>query len=291
MLQNISENDALMVTIGSQKYSVDRDWGQLPRRGINDVISDVAVLEDNRIAVLLRGRPAIRCFDPSGEQVDSEFDYEIKDGHGMTADGDGLLIVDRDRHEVIKLNGAGKLEFRIGDPEKPRWRHPFNHPTAAIRGQDGRIYVTDGYGNGRIHVFSSQATYLYSFGEIGTDPGHFLNPHSITLHRDGRLVVADRDNNRIQLFDPDGSLSEIWEGFWRPMGIATLSDGTIIATDQSPALHAISSEGKRIGRARPSNDWPHGVAVSSDGCIFIAEMHPTSITRMKPSNEDRGDSE
>lgn len=276
---------SLSVTLGPQKYTVDRDWGGLSERNVTDVISDVTILENGRVAVLLRGQPAIRCFEIDGSEVAPPYNLPVVDGHGITADGDGLIVIDRDRHEVVKLNRHGNIDFRIGDPGKPAWRLPFNHPTAAARGHDGELFITDGYGNGRVHVFSPEQDYLFSFGEIGTAPGQFLNPHAITLHLDGRLVIADRDNNRIQLFQTDGTLSEVWNGFWRPMGIATMKDGTIIVTDQSPALHALSTTGSHVGRARPANDWPHGVAASPDGCIYMVDMHPTSITRMVPLDE------
>ena len=290
MLNTPSPSASLSVTLGTQTYTVDRDWGGLSERKFTDVISDITILDDGRVAVLLRGQRAIRCFDVNGTEIESPYNLPVMDGHGITADRDGLIVVDRDRHEIVRLNKNGTIHFRLGNPGKPAWRLPFSHPTAVARGRNEQLFVTDGYGNGRVHVFSPEQDYLYSFGEIGTAPGQFLNPHAITFHMDGRVVIADRDNNRIQLFHEDGTLSEVWEGFWRPMGIATLKDGTIIVSDQSPALHALSAKGEHIGRARPANDWPHGVAASTDGCIYMVDMHPTSITRMMPLNGTQVDS-
>lgn len=281
-VQGTKTNNSLSVNICGKEYVVDRDWGCLKQQGISDVISDVVVLSDGRVCALFRHEPSIRVFSPEGEMIDSWGGYPIVDGHGLNRDGDGFFVVDRDGQEVLRLTNDGDVDFRIGTRNTPRWEEPLNHPTAAIRGNDGSIFVADGYGNAQVHRFTAHGEYVQSFGKLGVEAGEFLNPHALALHSDGRLVVVDRDNHRLQLFNDSGDFSEIWNGFWRPMGVTTMPDGVVLVSDQSPALHAISSDGTRIGRCRAADDWPHGVSCSDDMTVFLAEMHPTSITKLQP---------
>src|SRR5438477_273239 len=74
----------------------------------------------------------------------------------------------------------------------------------------GDLYVTDGYGNARVHRFSAEGRLLQSWGEPGAGPGQFNLPHGIAVLADGRVLVADRENDRIQLFDPEGKYLDQW---------------------------------------------------------------------------------
>jgi peptidylglycine monooxygenase len=273
---------SLKVILGEKRYTVQRDFGGMERDGITEVLSDVAVLQNGNVCVLLRGRPAIRIFSPDGEARGSIDIPEITDGHGITPDGEHLFIVDRDGHRVLLIDLEGNVLNEIGTPGIPSWRQPFNHPTAIARSSRQNLYITDGYGNARVHRFSPNGELLNSWGDLGSDDGEFQCPHGVTILPDDTIVVGDRDNNRLQLFSPDGSFRSSWYGFWRPMGVASTPDGNILVSDQSPALFLISPDGVCIGRCRPANNWPHGVAVSKDGFIYLAEMNPTSIVQMIP---------
>lgn len=282
MSYQLQEGESLLTELAGVRYAVDRDWGGLKRRGVSDVISDVCVLSDSRVCVLVRAEPSILVFSPAGELIDEWGGYPLIDGHSVRRDGSGLFAVDRDAHRVFSIDGEGKVLFQITPSGAPAWEAPFNHPTAALRARDGSIFVTDGYGNARVHRFDSQGRYESSFGSMGVEPGEFLCPHALTILNDGRIVVIDRDNNRLQVFSSEGVLQDVWRGFWRPMGITTLDGESVIVSDQSPAIHAVDGSGRHIGRCRAANDWPHGVDGSADGCIYLAEMHPTSVTRMRP---------
>lgn len=80
----------------------------------------------------------------------------------------------------------------------------FDQPTDVTVGKDGSFYVTDGYGNDRVVKFSASGKYLFEWGSKGNAPGQFNLPHAIDIDLDGNLYVADRENNRIQMFDPNG---------------------------------------------------------------------------------------
>jgi hypothetical protein len=104
---------------------------------------------------------------------------------------------------------------------------PFNHPTNLAVGPNGDLYVSDGYGNARVHRFSGSGALRQSWGEPGAEPGQFHNPHGLWVHPDGRVFVADRSNNRIQIFSPDGEFLEMWTDTHRPEQIFVDPDGLV----------------------------------------------------------------
>src|SRR5256885_15668562 len=86
----------------------------------------------------------------------------------------------------------------------------FNLPTDIDLTPSGEMFMTDGYGNARVHKFAADGTYLFSWGEPGTAPGQFNLPHGVWIDRRGRVLVCDRENDRVQVFNQDGKLLEIW---------------------------------------------------------------------------------
>ena len=82
---------------------------------------------------------------------------------------------------------------------------PFNLPTDIAVAPSGEMFVTDGYGNARVHKFAADGTHLLSWGEPGTGPGQFSLPHGIWIDRHGRVMVCDRENDRVQVFDQQGT--------------------------------------------------------------------------------------
>ena len=91
-----------------------------------------------------------------------------------------------------------------------RGGEPFNLPTDIALTPSGEMFIADGYGNARVHKFAADGSYLFSWGEPGTEPVQFNLPHGIWLDRRGRVLVADRENDRVQIFDQEGKLLEIW---------------------------------------------------------------------------------
>jgi DNA-binding beta-propeller fold protein YncE len=132
-------------------------------------------------------------------------------------------------HTVRIFSTDGTLRRTLGEAGKPSdtgfvaWTNPveraagpFNMVTNVAPAPDGRLYVADGYGNARVHVFEPDGTHLFSWGEPGTGPGQFRLPHGIAVDRRGRVYVADRENSRIQIFTPEGAYVEEWAHVHRP---------------------------------------------------------------------------
>lgn len=278
--------ETLIVAIGDRRYRIERPWGALPAGG---KVTDVAIDGAGRVAVLSRSDPydgpdpnPVALLDPRDGQLIGGFGRDdLADAHMIAADPSGRLwIVDRDAHQILCFSAEGAVVARLGTRHGPG--EPFEHPTDLSFAPDGRIVVADGYAAGRIHVFAPDLSPILRFGEVGSAPGAFTTPHGVQATRDGHIVVADRENNRVQIFDMSGRLRDIWTGFNRPSDIAEDSDGTVLVVDGIPTLTRLTTDGRRRGRCRPSLNGPHGMCCAVDGAIYLAEGNPSRITRLVP---------
>jgi NHL repeat len=278
----MQSNRAFIVGLGDRRYRVDRPWPRLaPGRELG-FVSQLALDSHGRVYLLNRGDPIVTVLDHDGIVVDEWRDKPASDGHGIyVASDDRVFLVDRDGHRVLVFNTAGALLQTIGDADRPGFGLPFNHPTDVAVASSGDIYVSDGYGNSHVHRFSKDGRLVQSWGGPGTAPGRFTTPHAVWVDRQSRVLVADRENNRVQIFDLEGRyLAEIGD-LYRPMDIAEGGDGTIYVTDQTPRLSAFSPDGRLIGRCRTFGTYGHGIAVDNIGNLFVAEMQPTNVTRLR----------
>ena len=114
---------------------------------------------------------------------------------------------------------------RRDEPAPPQSGKPFNRPTTvAFDPKTDDLYITDGYGNARVHKYSTEGEHLFSWGDYGTDPGQFNLPHSVCTDTQGRVYIADRENHRIQIFDDQGNYLEQWNNLHRPCGLHIRDD-------------------------------------------------------------------
>jgi NHL repeat len=205
----------------------------------------------------------------------------IADSHMLACSRDDrLYIVDRDAHEIVICSRDGRRLGGIGARHRPL--EPFNHPTDVAFGPDGEVFVTDGYAGTKVHRFDAGGRAVASWGELGSDPGEFINPHAVWVLNDGRVVVVDRENNRLQLFTSDGKFLEAWGGFKQPLDVWGDTQGNLFVTDLVPSLTMLTSDGRIVGRSRPVLNGAHGVWGDRDGNIFLAEPNPSRLTRLAP---------
>jgi streptogramin lyase len=271
------------IALAGRRYTVERDFGRLPAGMAFARVSQVAVDSEGHIHVLRRGDPPVLVFASDGAFVRAYGEGVIFDSHGISIDAqDRVWVVDRDAHQVVVFDMSGAPILKLGERHEPRWAEPFNHPTRAAVAHDREIYVADGYGNARVHRFSPEGRLLASFGEVGHGPGQFMTPHSVIVDRQDRVLVCDRENDRVQVFDRAGGWLMDWRGLCRPMDLLERDDGAILVSDQVPNLTAFAPSGERLGRARPSLNGSHGVALAPDGAIYLAEINPSSVTKLNP---------
>jgi peptidylglycine monooxygenase len=254
----------------------------MPIDGAPFRVSQVAVDKGGRLHILRRAGVPVIVLAPDGQFLFGYGEGRLFDPHGVTIDHlNRVWIVDRDAHHIVCFSCEGELVSSLGERHAPRWRGPFSHPTKVAVARDGEIYVSDGYGNAQVHRFSAEGEHLASFGEIGDQPGAFMTPHSLLIDRNNRILVCDRENDRIQVFSRDGRWLASWGGLSRPMDIFEQDDGTILVTDRVPSLTCFAPDGGRLGRCRPSLNGAHGVAGDRHGNLYLAETEPTSVTRMR----------
>jgi DNA-binding beta-propeller fold protein YncE len=276
----------LFVRLGPQLYRVERPWGELaPEEGAP---TDVACDGQGRVFCLLRRDsyadppgPAVVVLAPDGRRLGAWGEEEVADAHMLSVHGDGrVFVVDRDAHEVVVFGAGGERIGGIGGRHRPG--EPFNAPCDVAFGPDGSIYVADGYGASLVHRFSAEGRPLGAWGRPGGGPGEFSTPHSVWALPDGRVAVADRENDRVQVFTAEGGFLAEWRGHVRPMSVHGAPDGGLYVTDQVPRLSLLGPDGALLGRCRPVLNGAHGMSRAPDGSIFLSEQNPRRLTRLAP---------
>lgn len=206
-------------------------------------------------------------------------------------------------HQVLKFSPRGELLLRLGTDggaREPGW---FFQPNAVLTAPNGDIFVVEGHAstpeaNARVLKFDRTGTLLMTWGKKGTGPGEFDQPHALAMDSRGRLFVADRGNNRIQIFTQGGRLLDTWTQFSRGSGLfIDRNDVLYVADSESGSIEPSRSgwtRGIRIGSARtgkvialipdPVTDTRNtsaaeGVAVSRSGIIYGAEVGPRALKR------------
>jgi peptidylglycine monooxygenase len=248
----------------------------------------VTVDSRGHVFVLMRYDPSVDApgtpvveLDPSGARVSAWGADLIADSHMLRChNSDQLYIVDRDAHEIVICSNQGKRVGGVGGRHRPL--EPFNHPTDVAFAPSGDIYVSDGYAASLVHRFKGDGSPVKSWGTLGRGRGEFMNPHAVWVLPDGRVVVIDRENDRLQVFSADGDLLDIWGNFKQPLGIWGDAQGNVFVTDLVPSLSMLSGDGKLLGRCRPVLNGAHGLCGDANGNLFLAEGNPNRITRLAP---------
>ena len=277
----MKQDEKLIVILADRQYQVVRPWGILPDGMSFRFISDLALDSVGNVFVFQRGSSPVLVFEPSGTFQSAWGQEYINDAHGISISADDrVFLVDRDAHQILIFTVDGTLLGRIGKRNDPQFQAPFNHPTNVAVAPNGDIYVADGYGNSVIHWFSSGGKLKRTWGQPGTGAGEFSTPHSIWFDHQNRVLVVDRENNRVQIFDREGEYIDEWGDFFHPMDIYEDNRGMIYITDQIPRLSMMSPDGELLGRCRPVLNTPHGISGNNRGDIFLAEMNPTRVTKL-----------
>ena len=260
----------LVFGTGDYTYELVRPFGTLPANMEYGNTSHVAVDSQDRVYICQRKDPPVVIFDGDGNFLTAWGDGLVADVHGVyITPTDDVFIIDRDAHEVLKFDTEGNVLLKIGTRKKAALQAPFNHPADVAVSPTGEIYIADGYGNSSVHKFSGEGKHLLSWGAAGTGPGEFSTPHGIWVDKQHRVYVADRENNRVQIFDPEGGYITEWRDFYHPMDIYVDHNGMFFVTDQTPRLTVLSSDGNMVARGR-SPDAGHGLYGDSKGNLYFS---------------------
>ena len=268
----------------------------------------IGIIPDGKGGVWLqhRSNPAIVHIDASGNIV-KRFEVTFSQAHGMCQDRDGnFWALDSGPfndapdagikgNQVFKYNQEGKLLLTLGKAGVMRaGTDTFIAPSACVITPAGDIIIADGHwprpskaqpDGDRLVWFTKDGKFIKSFGKLGTAPGEFMGPHSLAFDSQGRLFVADRSNNRVQIFDKDMNFVDDWKQFGRPSGVWILKDDTLIVSDSEsvdtgfvPAEFKAKNPDSTTAR---NAGWQNGIRIGSakDGSFryFIPDTRPEGL--------------
>jgi sugar lactone lactonase YvrE len=328
--------DIAPINSGANPYRVIRDWAQLDKEGRPWGGSNgVAIDRDGRsvwatdrcspgVAPGCLGTKAnpIHHFDESGKEIRSFGGGMLVWPHGIHVDRDGNVWVtdaraatpdelkkypgeDKKGSVVYKFSPEGELLMTLGKPGV-RGNPPdaLTDPNDAITDPaNGDIYVAESHTSvddpnliGRISVFDRNGRFLRIIGKTGAGPGEFRTPHMIAFDSQGRLIVADRHNHRIQIMTKDGKFIAEYREFSRPSGLAIDANDNIYVADSesTPKVHPGWLRGIRIGSLKdgkvtmfvpphktdtPDGAMGEGIAIDAAGNVFTAEATVRGVTK------------
>lgn len=295
---------------GRHTYELVENWAKLPE-GMSFSTS-VSLAVDSQDRLFLYSRHATRpmmVLDRDGNHLASWGADWFGRAHNVHVGPDGLIYcADMGNHTVSKWTPEGKLLMTLGNKGKPsdtgyggivgiKPRHsyyeklivasycfaqkhagpPFNCPTGVFVTPSGEIYVSDGYGNTRIHRFSPDGKLICSWGELGDGLDQFICPHSVWVDKQGRVWVADRSNCRIEIFDPEGRLITYIGELSQPCHAYIDNEETVWipeAMGLSMAIYTI--DGKLLARWHNHElknimpfTYPHIAASNSAGDVYM----------------------
>ena len=302
-----------MANTSGLRYEVVEGWEQLPSGYQHRDVAGVAVDLEDRVFLICRGDHPVLMYDSKGKFLGSwgEGDFTYRT-HGITVGPDNsVFCTDDGNHTIRKFTPNGKLLMTLGTMNTPsdtgydgkdtrtvsRPGAPFNRPTNIAVGPTGDLYVSDGYGNCRVHQFGPNGELKRSWGTPGQGPGEFFLPHGISVHADGRVFVCDRENDRIQIFSPDGEYLGEWTDTRRPTHLVFDGQGRAYVSElwwqpgqtsgrygpagdtRSGRASVYDGEGRVLARwggpdpvAAGSFAAPHGLAVDSRRDVYVGEV-------------------
>ena len=187
------------------------------------------ILEFNSGGKLLRSLGVGLFAHPHGFTVDKDGNIWTTD----TNDDETILGVPAKNSRgitmgqtVLKISPAGKVLMTIGtEGVGGNGPYLFDRPTGVSVAKNGDVFVADGHsGNksktARIVKYSADGKFIKSWGQMGSEPGNFREPHDLYVGGSkGYVYVADRQNNRIQVFDQDGAFIAAWKQFGQPSSV------------------------------------------------------------------------
>jgi DNA-binding beta-propeller fold protein YncE len=281
--------------VNGYSYELIRDFLKLPNGERFGLVSRVATDSKDRVYVFQRKDPPVVVFESDGTFLGTWGAGEVTDPHGLKIVDDVVYTTDRSDSVAKSFTLDGKVLLRLGQPGvhsdtgctgspwlAERAAGPFNHPTEMIKHPNGDLYVTDGYRNARVHRFTADGKLVSSWGAPGHAAGQFHLPHSIAIDPEGKLLVADRANKRIQIFSPDGDYLSEWTGMGGPNDITRAKDGTYVIAEQEdggkPAYVCVRDPKGEV-LARLESRHVHGAGVDSRGDIYAGLTVDRSVDK------------
>lgn len=295
--------DAATLGAGPHRYRWVKDWGALDGgKALGNTHGCIAIDASGRIYVNTDTERAVMVFEASGKLLKT-WGKDFAGGmHGMQIVKEGetefLYAVHTSRHEVVKCTLDGEVAWTVGWPEASglyEKKEQYN-PTSIVVLPDGGFFVADGYGLSWIHKYDKERKYVKSFGGLGSEPGQCRTPHGIAL--DTRvsppvLLVADRENGRLQTFDLDGKHLSVVTGMLRRPCHARVHGQDVLVADLAGRVTVLDAknelvchlgdqpvEALRAQNGVPKDQWkdgeflsPHCAEWDANGDLYVMDWN------------------
>lgn len=307
---------AALPATAEPRHHVVPEWPRLPPDHLLGLCAGVGVDARNRVFVFHRSgrqwskpfpkdpipRPTVSVFDAqTGALLHSWGARRFVMPHGLSIGPDGSVwLTDVGLHQVFKCTPEGDILLTLGQAGVPGADAArFNLPTDVAVLPDGSFYVSDGYQNTRVMKFSAAGRFEFQWGVKGSDPGAFRLPHGLAVDSLGRVIVCDRENHRLQVFDARGAFLAAWSGpqIGKPYGVAAAPGGRLLVIDGGIPSLKPAERGKAVvldagGRVLESFGGPgaapgqfqlgHDIAIGPDGAVYVAEGTGARVQKFVP---------
>ena len=161
-------------------------------------------------------------YSPQGEFIREigRNNYGFSFAHSVRVDAqDNIWAVDEGTDMLVKFSPEGRILMTIGRREDPvemlsnmpgagrfhgrNEKYRFGRQTDVAFDQQGNIFVSDGYFDGRVVKYDKNGRFVKAVGTRGNQNLQFNTPHSIATDFQGNVYVGDRGNARVQVLDND----------------------------------------------------------------------------------------
>ena len=279
------------------RFAPVEGWGTLPDGWRYVEVAGVAVDSRDRVFCFTRGEHPVIVFDRDGHVPPLVGRGRVRRAHGITIDADDTVWLTDDLHHTVrKFTPEGKLLLTIGNPDTPadlQGGKPFNRPThVAICPRTGSLFISDGYGNSRVHKYAPDGRTSCRGASRAPIPASSTCPHNIATDSDGLVYVADRENHRVQIFDGEGRFQGAWNNAPSSLralrgqaGTATTScvgelgpacrspttrRTSVRASPCSPRRGSACAASAAAGESPGEFNAPHAVVTDSRGDLYVA---------------------
>lgn len=277
---------------GKYTYSLVKSWGMVAAGWTWGEIVGLAVDAQDRVFVASRSQHPLAVFDTEGNLLETWGDDVLftNQAHGLFIDSvDNVYFIDAVNHCLLKFDRMGALVMTLGTPGQAAIVDgaPFSGPTDAAVASTGELYVSDGYGNARVHKYSAAGELLLTWGERGDGLGQFSISHSVRVDDQDRVWICDRENNRVQIFDSNGEYLRAWNDLLRPntihfdphepvVYVAELGRRlSIFALDDEGFPGRLLAQWADLAPSETPGFWlggPHGICTDRAGNLYVGEV-------------------
>ena len=296
---------AVAPNLMSNPYQMVEQWPHL-RPGMKWAAA-IGIIPDLKGGTWMhfRSEPPIIHFDAAGNILKSFGDGMFVQAHGFCQDRDGNFwagdsgpFADNPStagrgFQMFKYSADGTLLLTLGKAGVSKaGTDSFVGPTACAIAPNGDVIIADGHwprpttaqqDGDRLVRYTKDGKFVRDVGRHGSAPGEFMGAHALAFDSAGRLFVADRSNNRVQVLDKDLNFLDEWRHFGRPSGIAILRDDTLIVSDSesSQKIGGPPDAPEGGGNAVRNPGWKNGIRIGSarDGSLkyFIDGTRPEGL--------------